>query len=130
MSTYPWQNVKFLFLLDYLLEVNSGQAGRSNSLWFLSYCRIADFCRVKCSVQWRGYTVLSAVLRLCHLFLVSRVACTCIDHPLEITTGQGSRGCRSILLDSYGRLHVADLVVFELTAEENDYSTIELLKSI
>ena len=38
----PWKNL-FYYLLEYVVEVDSGQEGRSNSLWLLNYYRFADF---------------------------------------------------------------------------------------
>ena len=82
MSTYPWQNVKFLFLLDYLLEVNSGQAGRSNSMWSLTYHKIADF--VVSNLQFNGaFGQISVDATFHYRFPVLREGRAFIDHPLE-----------------------------------------------
>ena len=43
MSPTQCGNVNFLCILDDLVEVTSGQIGRSNSLWLYSYRPFAEF---------------------------------------------------------------------------------------
>jgi len=108
------------------MEVSSGQMGRTNSLWSLSYRRLADFDVPNFRSNGVSGQIL-AVVTCFDLLLVPHVAHNFIEHCLEKITGEFV-GCSSFLLDRYGQLE--DFVVYELTAEENYCPNFELLDSV
>ena len=119
-------NINFEYILDDIAEVNSGQVGRSSSLWLLSYRRIADLGIPNFSSNGAAGQIPLA-LRFQNFSKTPRVGRNFIGDPLEVTISE-ARGSRSVLSDSYGRL--ADFVVSESTAEENYCSNFELLDSV
>jgi len=100
MESYQWMNANFLYLLNYLLEVNYVQVRRSNSLWLLSSRRLADFDapNFRCN---NAFGPISAVVSYRHLSETMRAGRNLIDHLLAKITGKGI-WCNWVLLGSNG----------------------------
>ena len=64
------------------MDVNSGQAGRSSSLWLLSYRRLADFV-VSIVRSNDAAGPISAAVSLHNLLQVPRVGGNVMAYPLE-----------------------------------------------
>jgi len=87
MSPSQRGNVNFQYFLAVLVKVNSGQVGCSNSLWWLSYRRLAGFS--VSNLRFNGaFGQIPAVFCFHHAFETPRLGHDFIDDPLETTVGE------------------------------------------